>query len=69
MIIKGKQKNMKKIKHFLTKPFLSKQLITTILKPLSKLDKSLPERITQYILHGDELAVLVDFDKLCQISD
>ena len=69
MIIKEKQKNMKKIKQFLTKPFLSKQLITTIFKPLSKLDKSLPERITQYILHGDELAVLVDFDKLCQISD
>ncbi|WP_143424088.1 DUF4132 domain-containing protein, partial [Gilliamella apicola] len=30
-------------------------------------DKSLPSRITQYILQGDELNVLIDFDKLCQI--
>ncbi|ORF44306.1 hypothetical protein, partial [Gilliamella apicola] len=29
----------------------------------------LPERITKYILHGDELDVLDDFDKLCQIPD
>ncbi|MFQ0992069.1 HEAT repeat domain-containing protein, partial [Gilliamella apicola] len=44
-------------------------LLITIFNPLSELDKSLPERITQYILHGDELDVLDDFDKLCQISD
>ncbi|OTQ09510.1 hypothetical protein B6C91_08865, partial [Gilliamella apicola] len=44
------------------------QLINTIFKPLSELDKSLPERVTQYILHGDELDVLDDFNKLCQIS-
>ncbi|ORF54616.1 hypothetical protein B5798_06090 [Gilliamella apicola] len=43
------------------------QLIKTIFEPLSVLAKSLPTRITQYILHGDELDVLVDFDKLCQI--
>ncbi|WP_176702954.1 DUF4132 domain-containing protein [Gilliamella apicola] len=46
----------------------SKQLINTIFKPLSELDKSLPERVTQYILHGDEIDVLADFDKLCQKS-
>ena len=44
------------------------QLINTIFKPLSELDKSLPERVTQYILHGDEIDVLADFDKLCQKS-
>ena len=44
-------------------------LLITIFNPLSELDKSLPERITQYILHGDELDVLDDFDKLCQIPD
>ncbi|OTQ13271.1 hypothetical protein B6D11_10390 [Gilliamella apicola] len=27
----------------------------------------MPSRITQYILQGDELNVLIDFDKLCQI--
>ena len=47
---------------------VSKQLITTIVNPLSELDKSLPERVTQYILHGDEIDVLADFDKLCQKS-
>ena len=45
------------------------QLINTIFEPLSEQDKSLPSRITQYILQGDELDVLVEFDKLCQISD
>ena len=44
------------------------QLINTIFKPLSELDKSLPERVTQYILHSDEIDVLADFNKLCQIS-
>ena len=44
-------------------------LLITIFNPLSELDKSLPERITKYILHGDELDVLDDFDKLCQIPD
>ena len=44
------------------------QLINTIFNPLSELDKSLPERVTQYILHGDEIDVLADFDKLCQKS-
>ena len=44
------------------------QLINTIFKPLSELDKSLPERVTQYILHSDEIDVLADFDKLCQNS-
>ncbi|ORF49138.1 hypothetical protein B5799_05850 [Gilliamella apicola] len=44
------------------------QLINTIFNPLSELDKSLPERVTQYILHGDEIDVLADFDKLCQNS-
>ncbi|WP_181415232.1 DUF4132 domain-containing protein [Gilliamella apicola] len=47
----------------------SKQLINTIFKPLSQLDKTLPTRIIEYILHGYELDVLVDFDKLCQISN
>ena len=60
---------MKKIKQLLTKPFLSEQLITTIFKPLSELDKSLPVRITQYILEGDEVAVLVDFEKLCRLPN
>ena len=44
------------------------QLINTIFNPLSELDKSLPERLTQYILHSDEIDVLADFDKLCQNS-
>ncbi|OTP84444.1 DUF4132 domain-containing protein [Gilliamella apicola] len=44
------------------------QLINTIFNPLSELDKSLPERVTQYILHSDEIDVLADFDKLCQNS-
>ncbi|WP_334327976.1 DUF4132 domain-containing protein [Gilliamella apicola] len=44
------------------------QLINTIFKSLSELDKSLPERVTQYILHSDEIDVLADFDKLCQNS-
>ncbi|WP_334321111.1 DUF4132 domain-containing protein [Gilliamella apicola] len=60
---------MKKITQLLTKTLSSKKLITTIFKPLSEQDKSLPTRITQYILHGDELDVLVDFDKLCQIPN
>ncbi|WP_334320469.1 DUF4132 domain-containing protein [Gilliamella apicola] len=52
-----------------TSPLISNQLITTIFNPLSELDKSLPERITHYILHGDEIAVLADFDKLCQVEN
>ena len=60
---------MKKITQLLTKTLSSKKLITTIFNPLSEQDKSLPTRITQYILHGDELDVLVDFDKLCQIPN
>ena len=43
------------------------QLINTIFEPLIEQNKSLPSRITQYILQGDELNVLIDFDKLCQI--
>ena len=60
---------MKKIRQLLTKTLSSKKLITTIFKPLSEQDKSLPTRITQYILHGDEIDVLFDFDKLCQIPN
>ena len=60
---------MKKITQLLTKTLSSKKLITTVFKPLSEQDKSLPTRITQYILHGDEIDVLVDFDKLCQIPN
>jgi hypothetical protein len=58
---------MKKIKQLLNKTLLSKQLITTIFNPLSELDKSLPKRIIQYILHGDEHDVLLDCGKLCHI--
>ncbi|PXY99018.1 DUF4132 domain-containing protein [Gilliamella apicola] len=64
----GKQRNMKKAEQLSTSPHTSKQLITTIFNPLSELDKSLPTRIINYILHGDELDVLADFNKLCQIS-
>ena len=60
---------MKEIKQLSTKTHTSEELITAIFKPLSEQDKSLPTRITQYILHGDELDVLVDFDKLCQIPN
>ncbi|ORF51715.1 HEAT repeat domain-containing protein, partial [Gilliamella apicola] len=60
---------MKKAEQLSTSPHASKQLIYTIFKRFSKLDKSLPTRIIEYILHGDELDVLVDFDKLCQISN
>ena len=59
---------MKTTEQLLTSPHASKQLINTIFKPLSELDKSLPERVTQYILHGNEIDVLADFDKLCQKS-
>ena len=59
---------MKTTEQLSTSPHASKQLINTIFKPLSELDKSLPERVTQYILHGDEIDVLADFDKLCQKS-
>ena len=59
---------MKTAEQLSTSPHASKQLINTIFKPLSELDKSLPERVTQYILHGDEIDVLADFDKLCQKS-
>ena len=64
-----KLRTMKKTEQFSTSPLISDQLITTIFNPLSELDKSLPERITQYILHGEELAVLADFDKLCQVPN
>ncbi|OTQ74831.1 MULTISPECIES: DUF4132 domain-containing protein [unclassified Gilliamella] len=60
---------MKKTEELSINSSVSKQLITTIFKPLSELDKSLPARIIQYILDGDELTVLVDFDKLCQIPN
>ena len=60
---------MKEIKQLSTKTHTSEELITVIFKPLSEQDKSLPTRITQYILYGDELDVLVDFDKLCQIPN
>ena len=53
-----KLRTMKKTEQFSTSPLISDQLITTIFNPLSEQDKSLPERITQYILHGEELAVL-----------
>ena len=64
----GKQRNMKKAEQLSTSPHASKQLITTIFNPLSELDKSLPTRIINYILHGNEFDVLADFNKLCQIS-
>ncbi|KES09391.1 hypothetical protein SASC598O02_014510 [Snodgrassella alvi SCGC AB-598-O02] len=64
-----KLRTMKKTEQFSTSLLISDQLITTIFNPLSELDKSLPERITQYILHGEELAVLADFDKLCQVPN
>ena len=60
---------MKEIKQLSTKTHTSEELITAIFKPLSEQDKSLPTRITQYILHGDELDVLVDLEKLCQIPN
>ncbi len=64
----GEQRNMKTTEQLSINSNGSKQLINTIFKPLSELDKSLPERVTQYILHGDEIDVLADFDKLCQKS-
>ncbi len=60
---------MKEIKQLSSKTLTSEELITAIFKPLSEQNKSLPTRITQYILEGDEVAVLVDFDKLCQIPN
>ena len=60
---------MKKIKQLSTKTYIYEELITTIFKPLSEQDKSLPTRITQYILHGNEIDVLVDLEKLCQIPN
>ncbi|OTQ29248.1 hypothetical protein B6D03_05490 [Gilliamella apicola] len=56
-------RNMKKIEQL-----SPEQLIKIIFEPLSEQDKSLPSRISQYILQGDELEVLGDFDKLCQTS-
>lgn len=47
----------------------SQQLITTIFEPVKELDKTMPTRITQYILQGDELNVLVDLNQLCQSSN
>lgn len=47
----------------------AQQLIATIFEPLNTLDKSLPERITQYVLQGDEANVLSDLEQLCQTSD
>ena len=60
---------MKEIKQLSTKTHTSEELITVIFNPLSEQDKSLPTRITQYILHGDEIDVLVDLNKLCQIPN
>ncbi|MBI0094251.1 MULTISPECIES: DUF4132 domain-containing protein [Gilliamella] len=60
---------MKEIKQLSTKTHTSEELITVIFKPLSEQDKSLPTRITQYILYGDEIDVLVDLEKLCQIPN
>ena len=60
---------MKEIKQLSTKTHTSEELITAIFNPLSEQDKSLPTRITQYILHGDEIDVLVDLKKLCQIPN
>ena len=65
----GKLKNMKNTEQLSTNSHVSKQLISTIFNPLNELDKTLPARLTQYILHGDELAVLADFDKLCQMPN
>ena len=67
--LRGKQRNMKEIKQLSSKTLTSEELITAIFNPLSEQNKSLPTRITQYILEGDEVAVLVDFDKLCQIPN
>ncbi len=64
----GELRNMKTTEQLSISSNVSKQLINTIFKPLSELDKSLPERVTQYILLGDEIDVLADFDKLCQKS-
>ena len=60
---------MKEIKQLSTKTHTSEELITAIFKPLSEQDKSLPTRITQYILHGNGIDVLVDLKKLCQIPN
>ena len=60
---------MKEIKQLSTKTLSSEELITAIFKPLSDQDKSLPLRITQYILYGNEIDVLVDLEKLCQIPN
>ena len=60
---------MKEIKQLSTKTHTSEELITAIFKPLSDQDKSLPIRITQYILHGNGIDVLVDLEKLCQIPN
>ena len=60
---------MKEIKQLSTKTHTSEELITAIFKPLSDQDKSLPTRITQYILHGNGIDVLVDLEKLCQIPN
>lgn len=60
----GEGRNMKKINEL-----SSQQLITTIFDPVKELDKTMPTRITQYILQGDELNVLVDLNQLCQSSN
>ena len=64
-----KQRNMKTTEQLSTSPHKSRHLISTIFGRLSNFDESFPKRITQYILYGDELDVLTDFDKLCQIPD
>ncbi|MFQ1054004.1 DUF4132 domain-containing protein [Gilliamella apicola] len=60
---------MKTTEQLSTSPHKSRHLISTIFGRLSNFDESFPKRITQYILYGDELDVLTDFDKLCQIPD
>ena len=60
---------MKNTEQLSTSPHKSRHLISIIFGRLSNFDESFPKRITQYILYGDELDVLTDFDKLCQIPD
>ncbi|OTQ27130.1 hypothetical protein B6D19_13390, partial [Gilliamella apicola] len=60
---------MKNTEQLSTSPHKSRHLISIIFGRLSNFDESFPKRITQYILYGDELDVLTDFDKLCQTPD
>jgi hypothetical protein len=47
----------------------SQQLITAIFEPVKQLNKAMPERITQYILYGEDPNVLVDLNQLSQSSN